>query len=305
LEDDALRRRAELHFSALDLNKDKQHEEIIKQLREKGMSDEELKSIMASYGDNLAGNVEIITLALPTAANGYQSVSMYCDGNSSFRNGGKGSTVNVRATSVAQACGHKDLVIMGDIYIGRAHDDERVEWVRLDLPQEDFGLTTRWVGIAAIANAGKNMSGYSTSGTLQNMNQQQSLKAPGAAAPSVSASSVSIAPIEIPAEGFFWTQDQEEIELRMVIPSHISAKHLLIKILPEGRIILGQKKVSATEGSPIHGVNEKFCQAEGAELFGPVDTNDSTWSVESERDGRYLTITLAKKQKKNWKTFLK
>jgi hypothetical protein len=55
--------------------------------------------------------VNIISLSLPTPKDGYIGVSMYSDGDGQD----KGLPVNARASHLAQACGHKALVIHGTI----------------------------------------------------------------------------------------------------------------------------------------------------------------------------------------------
>ena len=168
LTDDALRQAAEKQFSGAGLNKSRQKAEVARQMQEKGMDASAIEKSLRDFGDNLAGNVEIITLCLPTEASGFQSVSLYCDGNSSFRDDGS-NRPNTRATALAQACGYKDMTIMGDCFIGKALDDERVEWERLDFTATDVSINASWVTLAATLNKGKDMSAWSTSGSLASM----------------------------------------------------------------------------------------------------------------------------------------
>ena len=61
-----------------------------------------------------------------TPAEGYIGVSLYCDGTGKVKN----LPVNVRASQLAQACGHANLVVFGDCYLSRYYDNEAEEWMR-------------------------------------------------------------------------------------------------------------------------------------------------------------------------------
>ncbi len=309
LENDALRKRAELFFGSKAIDKSSQRYEVVKQLKQNGMDDSSITDAMSKFGDKLAGHVEIITLSLPQARNGFQSVSVYCDGNSRFRSGKEADQPNYRVTLLAQACGHKDLAIMGACFIGRAHDDERVPWERLDFLESDLLPTSTWAVQAAAMNAGKNMSSWSTSGVALNMHEQQQ-KASSAALTSKPNNPTSSENKDdsdsLPAEGFWWSQDLDEVEVRMPLPADLASKQLLCEI-KSGSITLGNKRIDSSQGSPIDGVNPKFTAAMGASTCGDINTADSSWSIQSEKglkEGqRMLTITIAKKSRKHWKHF--
>jgi hypothetical protein len=295
LENDALRKRAEAYFQSKAIDNSFQMQEMAKQLAENGMGDVEVTEAMKKFGNAASGNVEIITLGVPHADNGYVSVSIYCDGNSRFRTGGDTEQPNMRATLLAQSCGHKDLTIMGDCFVGRAHDDERVEWQRMDFTEPDMLPTSVWARHANVVNSTKNMSSYSTSGIAQSFMDKQKPKSVEVV--------TEIQDEVLPEEGFWWTQDQEEIEVRMPMPAGLLAKSLLCNIRPNN-ITIGNKRVNPTRGSEVPGVNAKFTAPDGAVLGGEVKVEDCTWSIGQEGSGRVLTVTLAKKSKKHWKSLL-
>ena len=313
LADDALRQAAEKRFSGAGLNKSRQKEEVARQMHEKGMDASAIEESLRNFGDSLAGNVEIITLCLPTEASGFQSVSLYCDGNSSFRDDGS-NRPNIRATALAQACGYKDMTIMGDCFIGKALDDERVEWERLDLVAADVSTDAPWVKLAASLNKGKDMSKWSTSGSLASMagaaggGGKQAAGAQLEPSLKVSSSSVSTPIVEeVDINTLFnFKEDEEDVEIRMKIPKTVPSKNLLVLIKPQS-IVIGLKSASKVEGSPVEGVSDKFTGngAEGATLRGAVLPEESTWNLENERTGRWLTITLAKRNRMAWGRALK
>jgi hypothetical protein len=301
LENDALRKRAEVYFTSKTMDETLQRREMAKQLKENGMTDEQIVEAMSKFGNTVSGNVEIIALGIPTAANSFTSVSIYCDANSRYRTGGDSERQNKRATLLARGCGHKDLTIMGDCFVGRAHDDERVEWQRLDFVEEDVLPTSLWVQCANTANSSKNLSSYSTSGMALNVMEQTKAK------PStVTSAAVTELPDErVPDEGFWWTQDQGEIEVRIPLPGTavLPAKSLLCTIRASS-ITIGDKRLNPSEGSAVEGVHPKFTASNGAPLSAEVNVGECSWSIDQEKSGRVLTITLIKRLKQHWKSLL-
>jgi len=299
LTDDALRRKAELFFGSKSIDKASQYYEVGKQLRESGMDDAAVADAMSKFGDKLSGNVEIIALSLPHRCNHFESVSLYCDGNNRFRTGPEAEQPNLRATALAQACGHKTMTIMGACFIGRAHDDERVEWERLDFGLDDMLTISAWAVEAARMNEGKNMSSWSSSGIAANMaTQGEAHKSKVTELPPEPEP-----PMKVPAEGYWWTQDQDEVEVRMPVPADLPAKQFLC-VITSGSITLGNKRAHSTQGSAVEGLNPKLTAPEGAVLGGDVVGDDCSWSIQAEKECRMLTITLAKKSRKHWKSFI-
>lgn len=303
LEHDALRKYAEQQFTQGSIDKEMQRAAVIEQLREKGIDAAKVDEFMkGNAGGRLAGSVEIITLAIPTPANNYSSVSLYCDGNSSFRPNGR--VPNARATQIARACGHHSLVVMGDCFAGRALDDERREWERLDLRLQDLRSDASWVTATAKANQGKNLSSFSTSGALGAMHDA----AKGGALPAPPASAAAPGVSEFAGnEAFVWTQSDEEVEVRMRLPAGLVSKHLCVQIGAD-RLYVGRKNASTPAEAALAGVDARFSaegpEGRGARLQGQVSAADSTWSVADEREGRMLTLSLAKAKSHTWKALI-
>jgi hypothetical protein len=298
LENDALRKNAEGKFSGGDIDREEQRKAVTKQLEGKGIASSKVDEILnGDAGMKLAGSVEIITLAVPTRQNNYESVSLYCDGNSAFKEGGK--VPNNRATAIARACGHASLMVMGDCFIGRALDDESKEWERLDFTEADLNGNASWVQAAARSNAGKNLSNYSTSGAL-NALQNTSSSTPGhqkAAVAEPPASEFSS------SEMYVWSQSEEDVEVRMKLPAGLLSKQLCVQI-GANRLYVGRKGAKDAAQAAIPGIDARFAAEEGpargALLAGTVSPGDSTWSVAEEREGRLLTVVLAKGKKQHW-----
>ncbi|KAJ1416472.1 hypothetical protein B484DRAFT_454265 [Ochromonadaceae sp. CCMP2298] len=295
LEQDALRISAESAFTS-DINHELREKAVAKDLQAKGIDPSKVADFLnGSDGARMAGSVEIISLCLPTAANGFKAVSMYCDGNSAFR--GEGQQQNLRATAVLRACGHTSMVVVGSAFMGRAMDDERVEWERLDFVESDLGLQSAWVLETAKFNAGKDMGKYTTSGTMQNITNTQAAQATQAKA------QPALEEKEFEGDEYTWTQTDEEVEVRMKLPEGLLAKQLAVKISAAGL------KISRKNGGPVEGLHVAFAGEDeastGAALFAPINAADSTWSVAEEREGRIFTASLAKKSSSSWKSLLK
>jgi hypothetical protein len=303
LEHDALRKNAEKQFNKGSIDKEMQRAAVIEQLREKGIDAAKVDEFMkGNASGRLAGSVEIIALAVPTPANNFSSVSLYCDGNSSFKPNGK--VPNVRATQIAKACGHHSLVVMGDCFAGRALDDERVEWERLDLRLQDLRSDASWVLATAKANQGKNLSSFSTSGALGAMHDAAkggALPAPPAVAPALTASEFA------GNEAFVWTQNDEDVEVRMRLPTGLVSKQLCVQISAD-RLYVGRKNAASATEAALEGVDARFsadgAEGRGARLQGQVAVADCTWSVADEREGRMLTVSLSKAKAQTWKSLI-
>lgn len=312
LQGDYLRKHAEITF-ARDSNlidRSKQMAGIMAHLGEssKDVDANMIKDLVDNHKD-VAGNVEIITLAIPTASNLFYSVSLYCDGNSSFKNG-PNIIVNNRATNLLRQCGHKDTVIIGDCFVGRTKDDERVEWERVDFTLLDLNdSSSQWIKDAAKANAGKNLSSYSTSGSLNAMKNANSIGSQSTPAlslsPSITGNTITLdnpseESIQMQEKSYAWTQSDEEIELRMRIPSTLPAKQLEIKILPN-RVIIDRKTKKGSDDDVIDTVSARFAaESTSGSLLYRINASDSTWSIADEREGKVLTLNLSKTVSKHW-----
>ena len=93
--------------------------------------------MLASIG-SMGTSLEITSLQMPTPSNGYIGVSMYSDGNAIH----KEFKPNTRATRLARACGHSDIVLHGDCFLGRCYDNEEVGFFRYT---SIFDMTLSWL----------------------------------------------------------------------------------------------------------------------------------------------------------------
>jgi len=294
LEKDALRLLAEETFSSdLDSTLDTaaQHEATVAELVKGGMDSDRVAEVMAQLAKGgggkaprLGSSVEIVCVGLATPDNGHCGVSLYCDGNARFKSSLK---INKRATKLVQAAGQGERIVYGDVYLGRAHDDESQEWQRLDFTIRDSTTDSLWVGEAARVASGKNMAAYTTSGALESYSSQFGTNSSGASTVFSSATGSAV--------GFAanWNQSNEEVEVRYFLPPGVSSKMINVTISRK-TLYVGLKGGDSTE--KIEGVPEKVQIAGGAALYDEVVAGDSTWSL----DGRELVITMQKAKSKKW-----
>lgn len=297
LEKDALRIMAEETFSNDEthtLDATAQQEATMAELVKNGMEADRVKEVMTSLMGNaaaaggnsgkprLGSSVEIVCVGLATPRNHYRGVSCYCDANASFKSS---LQINKRATRLVQGAGHADRIIYGDCYFGRAHDDESCEWERLDFTRSDadVSLTPAWVSEAASENQGKNMSKYTTSGSLQSYANSIAGK-PDAESATPSSST--------------WTQSNDEVEVRYPLPPTITAKHLNVTITRKSI----QITIKSTAATPdLIETIPSALQTQPRGLYDAVVVGDSTWCVEGGKGGvGELVITLSKATLSKW-----
>jgi hypothetical protein len=318
LADDALRAKAEVTFqSSGSLDEETMLAEMMKNVKDPNAANTNAFAQMAkNLSKSRGGACEIITLQLPTVENGFNSVSLYCDSDSSFRKDGKddNSRVNQRATSIAHAAGNKGVTINGTCFIGRALDDESKEWERLDFTEADLNSDAPWVINAAKQNAGRDMSKLTSSGALQNALEQQQGNASGAGKTASSNpmemdqlksvfgqnNRVQELPDEVSADKYIWKEDSgDDIEIRMVIPESVTAKNIKIDI-KNNSITLAPKDSNNVDLKGVLEENVNAAFLNGNKLFKEIDVEDSSWSIGQEKEGRALVLTLAKKSGSVW-----
>jgi hypothetical protein len=287
LEKDALRQLAEETFdndAKHGLDSSGQREAALAEMIKQGMSSERANEALDQLVSNrsaaggaarLGNSAEIVCVGLATAQNHYRGVSMYCDGNASFK---PSLPVNKRATKLAQAAGHGDRIVYGDAFFGRAHDDESCEWERVDFSLADAEPGAAWVREAAAHNTGRDMQKYTTSGSMQAYSQQMS----GGGSSSGEGGAVQ-------QEGS-WTQTNDEVEVRYRMPPGTTSKQLSVSFT---RTTL---HISRKDAVKLESVPEKMQQPGGVALYDEVVAGDSTWSL----DAGELVVTLAKARPTRW-----
>ena len=290
--DDALRRGAEEYFEGnpAEIDIDTEKRATADALVQQGMETSKINEIMETVGGKRIGsNVEIITVSVANDLNKFVGVSMYTDGHISFK---PKALFNRRASKLLRNCGH-DTDVKGDAFIGRAFDDEREEWVRLDFLSDDLDDGSPWISATKAANAGRNMGAYRTSGAMKKIIQ------PGQDAEvSVEEKLLNDTAAAASSGYLSWNQTTDEVEVRFALSPEQTAKILSVTILTNAL------RISLKSGDKLSTIGEKFQSSEGGLLFGRVKIDDSMWSVSTEDNIKVLCVTLAKADSTNWKSLL-
>mmetsp|Transcript_646 Transcript_646/g.1173 ORF Transcript_646/g.1173 Transcript_646/m.1173 type:complete len:231 (+) Transcript_646:221-913(+) len=206
-----------------------------------------------------------------------------------------------RATELLVACGHNVTTehspstmsigaappggICGDAFVGRCHDDELADiWERVDFTIDDANPRAEWCDVARRPGGGGSSGGGVSSGggprSLSGLMNQNAITAgPGSGANAGNSFA------EGKGDGYTWTQNDEEVELRFPVSSGTKAKYVKINF---GRSKL---KVIVAGQTLLNG-----------SLGGVVAVDDSTFTIEDANSstGKELCVTLGKKEGNTW-----
>ncbi|CAJ1967761.1 unnamed protein product [Cylindrotheca closterium] len=228
---------------------------------------------------------EIMALSIPLPGNQYRAVSLY-----SSDLPGASTKENERATKLVTACGHSlPKAICGDVFIGRAYDNEEFEWERVDFRASDASPTAAWCRVARQKGGGGGQGGSASS--LNSLVQQQmnvSGGPPHVVAPQTQALyGMDGAPAVVEDWGS-WTQSADEVEAKLSIPSGTKSKDCKISFKRN------QLSVAVHGETKISGI-----------LFSAIVPDDCTFTMEDAKDGtRDLCITLTKANEGSTWSFL-
>ena len=253
------------------------------------LDDDALIGIMRT--NQISATCEITALTVPTQLNNHRAVSMYSDDNARTQN----LPYNRRATELLVACGHNINSepspsrvsigaappggICGDAFVGRCHDNEVGDvWERVDFTVDDANPKSEWCDEARKPGGGGGGSGPRSLSGLMNQN----------AGAITSAGENSNGFDKGKGDGYSWSQNDEEVELRFPVAAGTKAKYVKVTF---GRttlkvIVAGQTLVSG-------------------ELGGAADVDDSTFTIADTGDkGRELCVTICKKEERRTWPFI-
>lgn len=239
---------------------------------------------------NMGATLDIVTVQLPSIKNGFVGVSLYCDANGIAKN----FKPNTRATRIAHECGQK-VIINGDCFISRFHDDESIPWKRLSISIDECDLSSEWIRECSKDNFGKNLSSYSSAGALSNALDNMK----GTSTSEVAAKVES----KLDTDGnLTWTQTLEDVEIRIKVDPSVTSKSAQI-VIKSNRLMILLPTTLPNSGV----IEQKLSQAEskGGELFDKVDVDESSWSLEGMGNEKTLIINLTKDKRMRWLTLLR
>jgi hypothetical protein len=262
-----------------------------------GLENDELIKLAKAYFQQEANadhpSCEIMALSVPLPGNEYKSVSLYSSDYPAAA-----VQENVRATKLVTACGHTlPKPILGDVFVGRAYDNEAFEWERVDFPTSDADPTTNWCRVARSPGGGGGRGGKASS--LNGLVQQQmnmgtgdntNRGAPHVIAPPPESSLLygMDGSSAVQESWGSWTQTAEEVEVKLSIPAGTRSKDckIIFKRNQFSVAILQESKVDGT-------------------LFDTVVPDECTYTIEDAANGmRDLCVTLTKANEGSTWSFL-
>lgn len=177
--------------------------------------------------------------------------------------------------------------ICGDAFVGRCHDDEVADvWERVDFTIEDANPRSGWCDVARGPGGGGSSGGGSGGGGggprslsgLLNRNAGAITMGPGAGAGENSFARGT-------GDGYTWSQNEEEVELRFPVSAGTKAKYV--------KVNFGTSKLRVVVAGQT--------LLNGA-LGGKVAVDDSTYTIEDANSGagKELCVTLGKKEGNTW-----
>mmetsp|Transcript_19625 Transcript_19625/g.45776 ORF Transcript_19625/g.45776 Transcript_19625/m.45776 type:complete len:363 (+) Transcript_19625:285-1373(+) len=262
----------------------------------RSMTDDQLIQLLKHQEQQQSSRtVEITCLTIPTPLNGHTAVSMYGDDHARIRN----SPYNARATNLMLACGHafpnegnnrdgKPNGIYGDVFVGRAIDDEvRDIWERVDLIPDEVQGNVRnlpWTKVARKKGGGGGRGGAaaSLSKTLQDFQNRNQPSPPRPVAANAAPGG------DDEPKAYKWTQSDDEVELRFVVPKETKSKNVRAKF--------GTQSLRVTLIG-VGGDDDELVLCNG-ETWDKIDVDGSTFTLQDEPTakptGRELCVSLEK-----------
>lgn len=239
------------------------------------------KQQMPDLDDQMMGRLlshqscDIFPIQVPMKDSGFESVSLYCDDKGIA----KGLEANARATGLVRACGYNDQTIRGDCFISRIFDDEDA-WLRIDFGLADMNSSAPWVETTKRMKAkGSGSGGGSSLSALTSQMNNPAVVAPGVG------QNVELDNAEKSAESglYRWKQESDEVEVTGPVPAgtvrkdlKVDTQALSVRVYVKGELLFGGK------------------------TFGPIDADDSTWTLGSDDKGPHIQLTLSKAREMKW-----
>lgn len=214
-----------------------------------GKSDAELLAHAATMGQQVSadalrsvlaqGGAETFRLAVPTDANGRESVYAYLDEASAL----KGLPKNERASALAHQAGFPaTCVLCGDIYIGRQKLDTQGLVENIDFSLQDLEPSSLWLRRAEVENLE-----FQKATQPDEHERAQQTGVPGK-------------PAEGSGDGYTWRDQGEEVEILVKIEEGATKKDI--------KVDFKRQEVRITK--PVSLV---------LKLFKPVDLDGCNWTI--------------------------
>jgi len=274
----------------------KQREILKKQLQESAAG----RASEGSFTDEMMDAAMSMQMAQPvpllagSKKTGYVHVNMYVDD----RGISKGLPLNRRASALSAEAGSPQQVL-GDAFIARIFDDDD-RFKRLDFTLDECSSDAAWMKRAKALSVER----AETIGDVQRTMTELS----GHGAVDLDASSAPTAPLDPtqlpgPHQDFEWSQDEEEVTLKVQVPAHTSKSDVTCVFGPgSNKMAVRIKTLAEIEGKSTCVVdNEGDVDA----LFQDIIPDESSWSLVTNGGQRAFEASLVKRVPLRWLSFLR
>ena len=252
----------------------KQLSEHAKQDISKTVDEKTLDQIMSMT------SVDIMTVSLPIAENGFVGVSMYCDDKGRSKN----LPVNDRATGLVMACGLVGQQLFGDVFISRMFDDGENHWFRMDFTMKDVSSTADWVRRTADQMSRKLQTGPASLSGLANQFFANSGNA-GESAQILD--NVTGPKTSGTTDTYKWYQTDDEVEITIPLADCSDKRQISVQ-MKQNHVTIIASGVTIIDNS----------------LGDNIVVDESTWTF-SQKD-KILQVSLSKKSpRRMWSDLLK
>lgn len=265
-----------------------------------------------------SSSVNITAVTVPTNDNNYTACSIYSitpDNQPQI----PPPILNQRATDLLTACGHTVVMssgntdsgsstgsgnaIYGDAFCGRAYDDERTEWERMDMTAIEIDIKADWCRMARKLGGGGG-TGRTSTPSLSNLAQQIMSN------PNSSSGSTGTSPMEIiqdtstprPLNNYgmdgnepvveswgTWIQSNDDIEVRIFVPITTTSKQCQIQF-HKNSLKVAVNNETILEGTTYDPIAIDECTY----TLQDMDKNERSGSNELQQQQRELCITIGK-----------
>eukprot|EP00980_Cylindrotheca_fusiformis_P019338 scaffold6638_cov127-Cylindrotheca_fusiformis.AAC.22 len=209
------------------------------------------------------GHVEVFNLVHPTPSNKFVGINIYLDEIGML----KRLPLNKRASDYAKEAGYNPPPqFYGDVYLGRTQRRGPVA-KNMAFPLSDANPAADWLKQAAIQNLE-----YQTE--MNQITGRKDTQVDVAGSNGIASN----------ADGYSWTQTEEELELLAVLPStDIHLKDLKVKFKPRYIEIVYQSDTLVS-----------------FELFEKVDVDGCTWTIDRSKEKPTIVVTMEKVDEAFW-----
>ncbi|OUS42320.1 hypothetical protein BE221DRAFT_188185 [Ostreococcus tauri] len=224
---------------------------------------------------------------------GHVHVNMYVDD----RGISKGLPTNARASALSAEAGSPQQVL-GDAFIARIFDDDD-RFMRLDFTLDECSSDAAWMKKAKALALERSATIGDVSRTMAELS--------GKGAKDLDLESAAKAPLDPsqtpgPHQDFEWSQDEEEVTLKVRVPAHTTKADVTCVFGP------GSQKLSVrikTLGE-VEGKSTRVVDNEGDvdTLFHEIVPDESSWSLVTHSGERAFEASLVKRHELKWLSFL-